>query len=365
MNGDPCVLSVNEVRQLMASGTVDAVEQVDDINFATQPETACHPLPLPGCTDKNRLFTDTTLNRPVVSPLATTKSYPARKGFDEYYGYGRVNMVKAIEAVDAGTIPPEAEITSPEWYEHVDPDAADGRRCAATCTRAAAPTPAASRWRPGSEPNNGRTTDIPAGDFKLVSSDWCDGSTHTSEFSGALATLDLNDLKSRFPATAGAFNGPEPTPGPPNFNGRPNTEPYGFVVRVVVTERAGRRDAHRPGPAQHVPAPRPGHAARLPEAPAERRRVLAACSSTSTPTTATSWCSATSDGIRARDAAATAPSCPAGRSARRPAAAAHRPATRSPAARWTTDASHGAILASPAATDLDHDGVARGRRRPT
>ena len=34
VNGDPCVLSVNEVRQLMASGTVDAIEQVDDINFA-------------------------------------------------------------------------------------------------------------------------------------------------------------------------------------------------------------------------------------------------------------------------------------------------------------------------------------------
>ena len=29
---------------------------------------------------------------------------------------------------------------------------------------------------PGSEPNNGSTTDIPPGDFKLVSSAWCDGS---------------------------------------------------------------------------------------------------------------------------------------------------------------------------------------------
>jgi hypothetical protein len=234
VNGDPCVLSVNEVRQLMASGSVDAVEQVDDINFATQPETACHPLPLAGCTDKNRLFADTTANRPVLSPLATSKSYPARKGFDEHYGFGRVNMVKGIEATDAGTIPPEAEITSPEWYEHVDSTQPTvtvrgdvyARGSAYTCRVEVAP---------GSEPNNGSTTDIPAGDFKVVSSSWCDGSNHTSEFSGALATLDLNDLKSRFPATAGAFDGPEPSPGPPNFNGRPNTEPYGFVVRVVVT----------------------------------------------------------------------------------------------------------------------------------
>ena len=238
-NGDRCVLSVNEVRQLMASGTIDAVEQVDDVNFATQPEPSCHPLPAPGCTDKNRLFADTNANRPVVSPLATSKSYPARKGFDEFYGYGRVNMVKAVEALDAATIPPEAEITSPEWYEHVDPARASVTVRGAVHARGAGYT-CRVEVAPGSEPNNGSTTDIPAGDFKLVSSDWCDGTTRTSAFDGALATLDLADLKSRFPPSAGTFDGPEPAPGPPNFNGRPNHEPYGFVVRVVVTsEQAG------------------------------------------------------------------------------------------------------------------------------
>ena len=91
---------------------------------------------------------------------------------------------------------------------------------------------------PGSEPNNGRTTDIPPGDFKRVSSNWCDGTLRSSSFEGVLADLDLQDLKSRFPATAGNFNGPEPVPGPPNFNGRPNHEPYGFVVRVVTETAA-------------------------------------------------------------------------------------------------------------------------------
>ena len=38
---------------------------------------------------------------------------------------------------------------------------------------------------PGSEPNNGRTTDIPPGDFQQVSSSWCDGRNHTSAFSGS------------------------------------------------------------------------------------------------------------------------------------------------------------------------------------
>lgn len=240
VSGQPCVLSVNEVRQAMASGSIDAVAQVDDINFATQPEPSCTPVPLPGCTDPNRLFADANLNRPALSPLATTKSYPARKGYDEFYGEGRVNMVKAVESLDAGIALPEAEITSPAWFSQVDPRQATfavrgevyARGQAYTCKVYVAP---------GSEPNNGFTTDLPPGDFVQVSSSWCDGATHSSAFDGSLANIDVAQLKSRFPVTAGSFDGPEPAPAPPNLNGRPNTEPYGFVVRVIVTSvQAGK-----------------------------------------------------------------------------------------------------------------------------
>jgi hypothetical protein len=237
VNGDPCPLSVNEVRQLMASGAFDGQLQADDVNFATQPEAACHPVPAPGCTDKNRLFADANANRPVVSPLVTSKSYPARKDFDEYYGYGRVNMDRVIDSINQAAILPEAEITSPDWYEQVDP----GQPTAAIRGEVFARGNAYScrvEVAPGSEPNNGRTTDLPPGDFKTVSSNWCDGTLRSSSFDGVLADLDLQDLKSRFPSTAGSFNGPEPVPGPPNFNGRPNHEPYGFVVRVVVETSA-------------------------------------------------------------------------------------------------------------------------------
>src|SRR5205807_9778738 len=113
-------ITPNEVRQIMASGSIEGTSQADDVNFATQPEPSCTP-PTPGCTDPNALFADTTANRPEPSPIATTKSYPARKGFDEFYGYGRVNMGKAVEAARAGTIPPEAEITSPDWYKQINP----------------------------------------------------------------------------------------------------------------------------------------------------------------------------------------------------------------------------------------------------
>src|SRR4051794_238634 len=129
-DGSPCVITPNEVRQLMASGTISGTSQADDINFASpqgEPEPSCSPTPVPGCTDPNgALQAEVDLNRPLVPP-GEFESYPARKGPDQFYGYGRVNMFRALSAVlssptgpAASNIPPEAEITSPQWYEQVD-----------------------------------------------------------------------------------------------------------------------------------------------------------------------------------------------------------------------------------------------------
>jgi hypothetical protein len=238
VDGSACIITPNEVRQLMASGTVSGTAQADDVSFTTQPEPSCAPVATTGCTDPNLLFADVQANRPVVSPLAETKSYPARKGFDEFYGYGRVNMVKAEEPAAAGKIPPEAEITSPKWYAQIDPTqttaAIEGqvyaRGSSYSCTVLVAP---------GSEPNNGLTSDVPPGDFQAVSSSWCNGSSHTSPFDGTLAQLNIADLKSRFPASNLNFDGREPPPAAPNFNNRPNQEPFGFTVKVVVTASPG------------------------------------------------------------------------------------------------------------------------------
>ena len=144
-------------------------------------------------------------------------------------------MVKAVEATDAGTIPPEAEITSPEWYEHVDPTQpavtvrgevyARGRDY--TCRVEVAP---------GSEPNNGRTTDIPAGRLQ-------------AGLVGLVRRLHAHERVRRrareprperpqvpLPGDRRRLQRPRAAhPGRRNFNGRPNTEPYGFMVRVVVT----------------------------------------------------------------------------------------------------------------------------------
>jgi Subtilase family/FG-GAP-like repeat len=231
-DGSACVITPNEVRQLMASGSVGGTGEADDVDFAVS-ELSCSPLPTPACTDPN-------LNAPgnwaVVSPLAETRRYPARKGFDQFYGYGRVNEQRAVANAASGRIPPEVEIVSPQWFDQVDPRLGtfpvqaqlDARGAPYTCRVEVAP---------GSYPNN--DTVAAGGDFAPVDSSWCDGTTaHRERFAGStpLALVDVAKLRAMFPATAGSFDGREPGIGTQQeTGGRPDIEPYGFTIRVVAT----------------------------------------------------------------------------------------------------------------------------------
>src|SRR5436190_5882010 len=254
-NGNPCVITPNEVRQVMASGIVDGQAQADDVDFAGSPpqgaEPSCSPVASPGCTDPGGpgglLQTQVNANRQLpIGPPGLFESYPARKGPDQFYGYGRVNMARALAAVLAGhgsnpppsRIPPEAEITSPQWYQQVDPDGSalsvDGQVFARghdyTCEVLVAP---------GQYPNNARTTDSPPGDFKPLGNGWCDGtSSHSADHSGTLGQTSIAQLEQRFPAGTD-FQGPEPQASPANDNGRPNAAPHSFTVEVLVRSTQG------------------------------------------------------------------------------------------------------------------------------
>ena len=240
---DPCLITPNEVRQLMASGTIEGTAQADDVNFfrGPNPETDCTP-PVAGCTDPYTGANIIGLNavRPVVTPLGallTSRSYPARAGHDQFYGYGRVNAAKAVTALvrppltDSSVkslIPPEVEITSPQWYDQIDPSQTsfdvEGhvsvRPGSGTCTYAVLVAP-------GHYPNNGLA---PNGDFEQVgSTQSCD-----SPVDGTLATVDIPRLKARFPAGT-SFTGAQPPPNPLVDNGRPFKAPNGFTVKVVAS----------------------------------------------------------------------------------------------------------------------------------
>jgi len=244
VGGDPCPISANEVRQLMASGTIGGQTQADDVDFSLDPEPSCTLNLTASCTDP---FLGRGVENPTLLPVVTlwtnSRRYPARGGHDQFYGYGRANVSRAVNALmprpfadsaEKAKVPPEVEITSPEWYGQADPEEPTlrvegdvfSRGSDYTCTVYVAP---------GHYPNNRATTQVPPGDFKPVASAHCDGTARSGDYSGVLADLDVADLRSRFPATAGNFDGREPGTGAQTSAGRPNTAVYGFVVKVVAT----------------------------------------------------------------------------------------------------------------------------------
>jgi hypothetical protein len=226
-------LSPDEVRQLF-QGTAD------DVNFADT-ELNCST-GLPTCTDPNL---NTISHRLDLSPVVDTKPYPARKGYDEFYGYGRLNARAAVQAVKDGATPPGVSIESPDWWSQLDPAKAtidvrghvDGSRLkdGYTCALLVAP---------GVQPDNGSGSYAAgaAGDFHVVpgaGGALCDGASTRTGASGntLLGTIETAQLKSWFPAGRD-FTGNENGGTPQTANGRPNTEPYAFTVKAIVVPKA-------------------------------------------------------------------------------------------------------------------------------
>jgi len=155
--------------------------------------------------------------------------YPARKGFDEFYGYGRLNAYKAVSAAAHGTIPPEAEITAPDWFQQIDP--AQSSFALSGYVSARGPYRCEVDVAPTAQPNN-------AADFRAVASSWCNGATPRQRPErGVLARIGIGQLEAAFPPRdfTGNANGGRPQ----DSNGRPNTLPYAFTVRVVVRTARG------------------------------------------------------------------------------------------------------------------------------
>jgi hypothetical protein len=227
-------VSPNQMRQLF-QGTAD------DVDFADV-ESKC---PAPNCTDPN-------LNAPSrrvdVSPLVDTKPYPARGGQDEFYGYGRLNAFGLLDAIKRHRLPAEASIESPDWWDQVDPSRAIDIR-----GDVAAPGSGYScklYVAPGVDPNNGSDVSPRAygdsadlGDFvevPAVPGAACDGSSRSGAVTGGLlGSVDPAKLKTLFPPQTTDFTGNESGGSVQTASGRPNSEPYAFTVKVVVTPAGG------------------------------------------------------------------------------------------------------------------------------
>ncbi|MFN7146527.1 MAG: S8 family serine peptidase, partial [Myxococcota bacterium] len=53
--------------------------------------------------------------------VATAITYPSGEGWDPFYGYGRVNAGRAVAMVAEGAIPPTMDVSSPAWFDTIDP----------------------------------------------------------------------------------------------------------------------------------------------------------------------------------------------------------------------------------------------------
>ena len=210
-NGDGTVaafaLSANEVKQLL---TMTA----DDINFDARPD-AQPPLPQ---------------NYTTMSPfpgVLMSERYHSIAGWDQYFGYGRINADSAVRRVAAGMIPPEAEIASPAWFEVINPDtgalAISGRAAANRAPMYGYTVEVA----PGIQPAESDFTTIFVGDPTLPS----------KPTEGNLAEIPLADLAARMPH---GVDGPAVDAG-----GQPDPDRFSFTVRLRVFDLQGNRGEDR------------------------------------------------------------------------------------------------------------------------
>ncbi len=66
------------------------------------------------------LSTDPGVKFGPLNDLVSTR-FPSHAGRDKYFGYGRVNADQAVRTLSATTIPPEADIEIPGWFDNLDP----------------------------------------------------------------------------------------------------------------------------------------------------------------------------------------------------------------------------------------------------
>ena len=239
--GRRCVITPNEVRQLMASGDIGnlapgrrrAAARPTTSTSPPSPNRRARPARAATCTDPNRQITFAPdQHGGVVGPLPHSTRYPARKGYDEFYGYGRLNAYKAVSAAGERHDPARGGDHSAPTGSRRSTRRSDRRAPRATWTaRSALPLRGRRRSRRPAEqrrrfPSRRRST-------------WCNGRTVR------IAVLPRHrSRRIRHRAAQGAV----PAAGlhrerraPQDANGRPNTLPYAFTVRVLVTH--GRADS--------------------------------------------------------------------------------------------------------------------------
>src|SRR5438270_10963820 len=189
-------LSAEEAKQLFRLSA-------DDIDFSTP---RCDPAPK--CGPPNNFATT----------LPASQRFVTTAGWDQITGWGRINANKLVRFVAAGHIPPQADITSPRWWQSLPTSGTATVEGTVAAPRASSYTYEV-QFAPGVQPPRWPLTDA-----------WTTVATGagTSHKTGVLATLDLAQVRAAINAAPPVYT---PLDDPTS---RDLPEKDAFRVRVVV-----------------------------------------------------------------------------------------------------------------------------------
>jgi hypothetical protein len=219
---------------LLVSAALNEAEAGRLVPRRVDPTGAVHPL---SADEVAQLLTMTAddvdlSGQRAVSFVFPSMRYASQPGWDQYFGYGRANARRAVAAVANGTVPPEADLLEPDWWETLDPV----RTPVVTVTGSAAAVRAAGfdwtlEFGCGVQPHDG--------DFHPIAA----ASGLTAPVApGPLALWSIADA-----ATTCAIDPSGVETTAPSGTASPDDTPDAFTVtlRLRVTDTAGRRGESR------------------------------------------------------------------------------------------------------------------------
>lgn len=199
----PYPLSAEEVKQIMSLSA-------DDIDFSERPDEGIE---------------ENYSTEIAIPGIQGSERFRSVAGWDQFFGYGRVNADRAVQWVDSGRIPPEAAIEAPSWYATVDPHRAQSL---AVRGRVAANRAAGCTYElavaPGIQPLEN--------EFERVA-----GADCAAAAGGDLGAIDIAALRARMPH---GVEGPAITGG-----GAPDPDRFTFTIRLRATDDRGLRGEDR------------------------------------------------------------------------------------------------------------------------
>lgn len=200
-------LSAEEVDQIIST-TADDLNFVTPVNMEARPDIA-----------------------------AESQRYPATEGWDPFFGYGRTNAHRMVQAVSQNKIPPEADITSPVWFATIDPNSGPIRIEGTVAARRAAKYSYGVKWAVWSWRDSNAAPAYRT-DFVTLTSP----GDQTAPISGLLATIDplaVRRVMTLANGGVGSVDGPavDPATGRGDHENRQIPDKFGVIVQLEVTAK--------------------------------------------------------------------------------------------------------------------------------